>query len=926
MPFFRSSSARFASLFGILSAAHLAACDPPLPTGDAGTDAPMTCETRPLAEIRFVHEAIGVTPGAVRRTQIGLAIDYCTDVEVTLTASTPGLATFPETLTIPVGSSHALFEVTGVAAGNFTLTATATGPNGVRMDTMEVAVLAAGAVPSCTGSGSGMATPGGTVTSTIDDVSFSVPAGAATAGPFHVDPFPVSMACAADIVPDGYVALGPAISFTSTTVYRFSRELDVTVPIALALLPSQRHRGHVEVAYTGPGVTEPRLVAIADPTFSGTADRGTFGFSVPRLGTYQAVVVNTPATRVSRRFVYRGIMGFSMGGSGSGRIGMGNPETFDFVAPLGGPTDWSYMLEHIRSYHLGGFCTEAERMAGATGCEAASLARTPPSLELFQHPQHFESWWYEDGYGGQGGTFNRSDYIEIFRDLGSMFGNANHDHTADGVSEPDIVPPGVPDSVRMMSRDERCSAPATVLTNFFDDEYNPAGTHPVITFCDGAERRDVPGDLDGEEDVGNWDPAGSQFIPIEVAVAVDLNGNGVRDAGEPVIRNGRENFVDEGCDRTASVDEAGYDALTNPDPAGDDYDFQYNPGGTEHNYLWDACRGGGMAELFDDFGLDGVDGTCQLGEGPTCYDRGEGNGVFDRTRGGERMIASTPRAAVSGYESATGFVPPLDDATLGRLDFFADGGVRDLFNWVVMGNHSMGSFSARGLPVRFYNGHGALHADGREANEFGWESAPWEEIGRYAMVRYGSIDASLSQLERGDGGHVGTSDQLASRIYAAVALMSSRWPSGDHRAVPRCGGECAMRMDFTSPTTGRTGPVSLVLPPGYFDPANADQTYPVMYFLHGYGMGPNDLPGLGLLMANDMVNLQIPGDRRLQKMIFVFPDGQCQGDECLRGTFYTDAPDNVEGGAQMQQFLLDLAAYVDDNYRTRAPETVDIWE
>ena len=104
MPFFRSSSARFASLAGLLGLTVLPACDPPPPVGDAGTDAPMTCETRPLAEIRFIHDAIGVTPGAVRRTQIGLAIDYCTDVEVTLTASTPGLATFPETLTIPVGS------------------------------------------------------------------------------------------------------------------------------------------------------------------------------------------------------------------------------------------------------------------------------------------------------------------------------------------------------------------------------------------------------------------------------------------------------------------------------------------------------------------------------------------------------------------------------------------------------------------------------------------------------------------------------------------------------------------------------------------------------------------------------------------------------------------------------------------------------
>lgn len=923
----RLASGRLACLLA-LGSLSLTACDPPPPTVDGGTDAPMTCETRPLAPISFVHDSLGVTPGATRRTQIGLQVDYCTDVVVTLTASVDGLATFPTTLTIPVGTSHGLVEIVGVAPGEFTLTASATGPNGVQTDTVEVSVLAAGAVPSCSGTGSGTASPGTTVSSTIAEVSVSVPAGAATPGRFEVEPFPVTMGCATDIVPEGYVALGPAVSFTSSEVYRFSREINLSVPIALALLPSQRHRGHVEMAYVGPGVATPRIVPIADPVFSGGADRGTLAFAVPRLGTYQAVAVSTPATRVSRRFVYRGIMGFSMGGSGSGRIGMGNPEMFDFVAPLGGPTDWSYMLEHIRSYHLGGFCTEAQRLAGTMDCSSSSLSRTPTSLELFEHQQSFEGWWFEDGYGGQGGTFHRSDYIEIFRDLAAMFGNANHDHSATGDS-PDILPPGIPDSVRMMTSSERCAAPPSVLTNFFDDEFNPDGTHPVISFCDGAERRDVPGDLDGEEDVGNWDPAGSQFIPIEVALAVDLNGNGVRDAGEPVIRNGRENFVDEGCDRTPSTEEPGYDPLTNPDPAGDDYDFQYNATGTEHNYLWDACRGAGMPELFDDFGLDGVEGTCQIGEGENCYDRGEGNGVFDRTRGGERMIASTPRAAVSGYESATGFVPPLDDETLGRLDFFADGGVRDLFNWSVMGNHSMGAFVARGLPVRFYNGHGALHADGRASNEFGWESAPWEEIGRYAMVRYGSIDASALQLERGDGGHVGTTDQLAARIYSAVALMSSRWQNGDTRLTRRCrggDGECTVNLDFTSPTTGRTGPVTMVLPPGYFDAENAGVRYPVMYFLHGYGMEPGDLPGLGLVMANDMVNALVPADRRLQKMIFVFPDGRCRNDECLRGTFYTDAPDNVPGGAQMQQFLLDLMQHVDDNYRTRAPEEVDVWE
>ena len=933
----------------LVLASLLFGCDPTPPAGDAGPpDAPVTCETRPLSSLSFAHGSLGVTPGTGRATEVGLAVDYCREVEVTLSASVPGLATFPAAVTIPVGRSHAEVEIVGVAAGSFVLTATAMGPNGPQTATLDVDVIEAGAVPDCSGSASGTASPGGRVEGSLAGAALSVAAGAARDDRYHVDPFAVTIDCAEDIVPEGYVALGPAIRFTSPDAYRFRREVQVSVPIALALLPTRRHRGHVEIAYVGPGVPADglgggRIVAIADPIFEGDAGGGTMRFSVPRLGTYQAVVVNEPARRVERRFVYRGVMGFSMGGSGSGRIGTGNPDLFDLVAPLGGPTDWSYMLEHIRSNHLGGFCTEAERLAGGD-CDAASLDRVPETRELLEHPQHFENWWYEDGYEGQGGTFDRRDYMEIFRDLAAMFGNANHDRTADGTSEPDILPPGVPAAMRDMTSAERCENTA-VLEQFFDDEYNPDGSHPVITFCDGAQRTGVPGDPDGGEDVGNWDPDGTQTIPIEVALAVDLDEDGVRDAGEPVIRNGRENWDDVGCDGTASALEAGYDPLTNPDPEGDDYDFQYNPAGTEGNYLWDPCREGGTAERFDDFGLDGVEGTCQLGEGPTCYDSGEGNGRFDRTRGGERMIASSPRAAVLGYESSSGERVPalLDDTTIARLDFYADGGVRDLFNWAVMGHHSMGAFAARGLPVRYYNGHGALHGDGREPNNFGWDTVDWDEIGRFAMVRYGSIDATESQLERGDGGHVGTTDQLASRVYSAVALMSARWPEGDtevsgRETVSRVPETCSsagdpscfagynwIDLDFVS-STGRSGPAVIVLPPYYFDEGNEDRTYPVMYFLHGYGMDPGDLPGLGLLMWNDMINALVPGDRRLEKMIFVFPDGRCRGDECLRGTFYTDAPENSPEGAQMQQFMLDLIDFVDGNFRTRAPETVEVWE
>ena len=280
------------------------------------------------------------------------------------------------------------------------------------------------------------------------------------------------------------------------------------------------------------------------------------------------------------------------------------------------------------------------------------------------------------------------------------------------------------------------------------------------------------------------------------------------------------------------------------------------------------------------------------------------------------------------------------DAQLQSFDYFADGGIRDLFNWVVMGHHSTGAFAAEGLPVRFYNGHASLHLDGRTSDDqFDFLDVPYEEVGRYAMVRYGSPDATEPEKIAGDGGHVGPIDQLTNRVYSALRLMDRRWPGGDRRREidrlcselgPSCENVNQITTQFESPTTGRVGPASIVLPPGYFDPENTDLRYPVVYFLHGYGMEPQDLMALGILLWNYMNARTIPEARRVQKIIFVFPDGRCRVndgvEECLNGTFYTDAPESTPGGARMQTWLLDLMDHVDATYRTRGTESVEVVE
>lgn len=893
--------------------------------------------------LRWPAASIGMPVGMTREVVLEFARDCPPGATVELSASADGVVGFPTTATIAADFDRAVVPLEGLAEGRVTLTARVSHEaSGDEATAVLDVVVAPIAVPACSGSASGMVSPGGALTVAsggLAGAAITLPEGAARDDRYHVDPFEATIDCGEDMVPDGYRALGPAVSFGPGHA-RLGRDIPLTVPVRMLALPPGAHRGHVEVVYRGPHDVAARIVGIASPIFAGQADEGTLTFEVPRLGTYQAIVSESAPVRRSRRYAFRGILGFSMGGSGSGRIGFGNPDRFDFVAPLGGPTDWTYMLEHIRRYHTGGFCTEDQRQADPEGCAmGASLDRVPPTTQAHEHAQTFEHWWFEDENDGNS-TFRRRDYIEILRDLATMFGNPNSEHSADP-ADPNIVPPGVDDARRRMSDAERCASPVVIPpfdgagdptsgsegAGFFDDEYNPDGRYPVITFCDGY---DAPGDI------GLWDPSAPNDRPMEVVLAVDVDGDGRRGPGEPVIRAGREPFDDFGLDGIPSAMEVGadgaaYDPIENPDPAGDDFDFQYNPTGTEGNWNRDSVDGdpcSAEGEAFLDVGFDGVMGTRQLAPANGLpgggYDWGEGNGCFDRSSGAERMIASSPRSLVAH----------MDEADVRDTDLFADGGIRDLFNWVVMGNVTTAGWAARGLPVRYYNGYPALHMDGRL--ELTYSDVRWDEIGRYAMVRYGNVDEEDRFIRAGDGGHVGTAQQLIDRFRSGLAVMDARWPDGhrrrqvDDRVCAEgdrevCGYVNSFVMQFTA-SNGRTGPVSVVLPPGYFFEENQGTRYPVVYFLHGYGMSPEDLVAIGLLMFEAMNSPRVGSSRRMQKMILVFPDGHCRNDECLNGTFYTDAPDNVPGGAQMQTFMLELMDHMDAEYRTRPPETFEVVE
>ena len=198
-----------------------------------------------------------------------------------------------------------------------------------------------------------------------------------------------------------------------------------------------------------------------------------------------------------------------------------------------------------------------------------------------------------------------------------------------------------------------------------------------------------------------------------------------------------------------------------------------------------------------------------------------------------------------------------------------------------------------------------------------------------------------------------------------IGYMDHVFPDGDYETVEEyMPDELFIADRFFSQSMDRLQKFSIVLPPGYHDPDNADKTYPVVYLAHGYGQEPEDnAPAMVIVMP-----LMARGD--LQKMIVAFPDGKCAtpnqcaddcrdatclgliGDaraqchqdcndqcadthrECVQGNFYSnlratwDHPARWTEGeqkfGQIEDSFWDLRAYLSENYRVREPEVFEV--
>jgi predicted esterase len=562
--------------------------------------------------------------------------------------------------------------------------------------------------------------------------------------------------------------------------------------------------------------------------------------------------------RRPRRYVFRAIGGASMGAMTAAQLGLRHHEEFDIISPSGGGMDLPMLIRWFTERMLGGFCV-------------------PPELgKMCRDPELNQDFEAMDCGGPNGGGFDREAMFENFADMFIAYGNlASFNPTHH------YLPFGIPPEYFELSEAEKCAIPPPYrLEGVHDWEFNPEGIHPVITFCE----------IENEPIQCVFDPSIEPSFPVEIVLAVDINDNGRRDSGEPVLFRLNERYDDTGEDGIFSSEEPGYNANSNPDPHGDDYHRLDNPEGTEDNHVFDE------GEPYLDYGLDGVEGTAD-----SPYDWGEGNGHFD-------FNPHVLRTAVM-YDPSR-MLKEMSDEELERLDFYIDVGIRDHLGFAPSSEAFVGLLNARGRNVDIRDRFVSVMKEGYDVYDV--HHIDWKNIGRDLFIRYGTPDATQSQKDAGDGGHVGSYDQVLYRFFTMLNYISKRWPGGEYDLEQPFTKARVLDETMYSEIQGKDQQYYIMLPPGYDE--NPDRRYPVLYLVHGIGMSASDLTAT-ILFAGPWME-----EGLIQQFLVVFPDARCQED-CFSGTFMANQLGRHQEGYDYEDsFFQEFIPYIDETYRTRPPE------
>ncbi len=599
---------------------------------------------------------------------------------------------------------------------------------------------------------------------------------------------------------------------------------------------------------------------------------GLISYESEVFGDFQLAYAPEDLSTQTRQRSYKSIAGISMGAGASAVIASKYFGEFDYVGALGGAIDWRFLSSYIYQRALGGFCASPQ---------LGEFCEPQAKLEEFEHPSVYNAFYYSPN----GGDFHRSEYVKLFKDLGFAYGNPTLYHPLSPYTgnplDLNLLLEGSRSRCRWECRGDRCTPPdlqidpAIALYQFYDDEFNPDGMLPVIPFCD---------EEDGEPK-GVFDQSKEHLTPVDTLLAVDINLNGRRDENEPIIRNFFEPFDDFGCDGLKNEQEPGFDPISNPDPHFDDFDWYLNPFGTENNFSFESpvfcmqikerqeqinTQISKLANLpfapdyltlingesFRDYGLDGVLGTAQIEDGG--YDWGEGDGIFNLNPNYENMLNDQPLDLLKKQSFAQ----------RKSIDFWVDGGIRDIFNFGIAGLHFVGQLHALGKNLRVYRDFKALGHTGPGVFVPSLQNRKlFTDRNESLMLFYGNENANEQEILDGDGGHIGTASDTLNRFMSYFHWQHNLWDSDDrtpNTSIPR-------RVAVTVPSEAFKGTykIEIVLPPGYDLPENAEMRYPVVLFLHGYGQSVDDLPASSALYTGFMKS------GVWDKTIFIYPDGSC---------------------------------------------------
>lgn len=342
---------------------------------------------------------------------------------------------------------------------------------------------------------------------------------------------------------------------------------------------------------------------------------------------------------------------------------------------------------------------------------------------------------------------DRATTLSALRDLFIAFGNPCYDN-------PDsrFFPPGIADST-----------PQTV--SGFVDTLNPTGALPAITFVDE-----------------------SGFM-LDFLLALDANGNGVRDAGEPILLQIHEPFTD-----------------------GDD-DGVFDEG-----------------EAFDDVGIDGVAGTG---------DHGEGDGAFSYAPPVANWLAHDPTSRI---------VPDLNLTSLFRGAIYADAG-RDDGDATAQADALMDAIDqTQALSTGPAPAACLEFATGRYDDFLGEFPYPTRRIffpEKHARLFWGPVASGVDP-------HLGGEATQVARWSHALTFLSARLPNGLFGDDPEDTSPHYETHRFDATSLGENVRVeyAIELPAGYYDRRNRWKTYPLLLVLLDRDQTANDVLDLALAQEN----------------------------------------------------------------------------